>query len=141
VNETKDPTSTTPARRRSPGRVCICHAKKATRRRPPGTGALSEIRHYQRSGGILVQKLPFQWLCHQIMDTIVYDAMESNIQIPTRFQTSAIMVLQEAGEAHLVGLFEDMNLLAIHFKRVTILTRGLALARRILNEPAIGGAV
>jgi hypothetical protein len=43
------------------------------------------------------------------MDEIVYDARDSNRQIPTRFQTSAIMALQEAGEAHLVGLFEDAN--------------------------------
>jgi histone H3/H4 len=45
------------------------------------------------------------------MDRIVYDARDSNRQIPTRFQTSAIMALKEAGEAHLVGLFEDVNLL------------------------------
>jgi histone H3 len=37
------------------------------------------------------------------------------------------MALQETCEAHLVGLFEDMNLLAIHCKRVTILSRDLAL--------------
>jgi histone H3/H4 len=59
----------------------------------------------------------------------------------TRFQTSAIMAMQEAREAHLVGLFEDVNFLAIHCKRVTILTRDLALARRIRNELTIGGAV
>jgi histone H3 len=90
--------------------VRIYHARKATRRRPPGTGALSEIRHYQRAGGLLVQKFPFQLLCHEIMDTIVYDARSTNIQINIMLQTSAIMVLQEAAEAHLVGLFEDMNL-------------------------------
>jgi histone H3 len=63
------------------------------------------------------------------MDRIVYDARGSHRQIPTRFQTSAIRALPEAGEAHLVGLFEDVNMLAIHCKRVTILTRDLALAR------------
>jgi histone H3 len=127
ANETKD--ATTSARRRSPGRLHICHARKATTRRPPGTGALSEIRHYQRVGGLLVQKLPFQRLCNEIMDRIVYDTRDSTKQIPTRFQTSTIMAMQETGEAHLVGLFEDVNLLAIHCKRVTILTRYLALVR------------
>jgi histone H3 len=73
---------------------------------------LSEIRHYQRAGGLLVQKLPFKRLCHEIMHTIVYDAMNSNKQISTRFQTSESMALQEAGEAYLVVLFEDMNLFA-----------------------------
>jgi histone H3 len=141
ANATKDLAATTPARRRSPGRVHIYHARKATRRRPPETGALSEIRHYQHAGGLLVQKLPFQWLCHEIMDTIVYNARDSNRQIPTRFQTSTIMALQEAGEAHLVGLFEDMIFLSIHFKRVTILTRDLSLSRRIQNALTIVGAI
>jgi histone H3 len=80
---------------------------------------LAEIQHYKRAGGLLVQKFPFKRLCREIMDMIVYDARDSNRQIPTKFQTSAIMALQEAGEAHLVGLFEDVNLLAIHCKRVT----------------------
>jgi histone H3 len=75
------------------------------------------------------------------MDEIVYDARDSNRQISTRFQTSAILALQEAGEAHLVGLFEDVNLLAIHYKRITIQTRDLVLAGQIRNEQAIGGAL
>jgi histone H3/H4 len=77
----------------------------------------------------------------EILDRIVYDARDSNRQIPTRLQTSAIMAMQEAGEAHLVGLFEDVNLLAINCKRVTILNRDLSLARLIRNEPKIGGAI
>jgi histone H3 len=75
------------------------------------------------------------------MDTIVYEARDSNRQIHTRFQTSAIMAWQEAGEAHLVGLVEDVNLLAIHCKQITIQTRDLVLARRIRNEKRIGGAL
>jgi histone H3 len=51
------------------------------------------------------------------------------------------MAMQEAGEAHLVGMFEDVNLLATHCKIVTILTRDLALSRRIRNEPTTGGAI
>jgi histone H3/H4 len=102
---------------------------------------LSEIQHYQNDGGLLVHKFPFQRLYREIMDSIVYDARDSNRQILTRFQTSAIMALQEAGEAHLVGLFEDVNLLAIHCKRVTIITRELALSRRSRNEPTIGRAI
>jgi histone H3 len=75
------------------------------------------------------------------MDQIVYDARKSNRKIPTRFQTSAIMTLQEARQAHLVGLFEDMNLFAIHCKRDTILAIDLAFAKRIRNEPQIGRAI
>jgi histone H3/H4 len=41
------------------------------------------------------------------------------------------MALQEAAEAHLVTLFEDTNLAAVHAKRVTIQLKDLALARRM----------
>jgi hypothetical protein len=88
-------TSTTPTRCWSPGRVHIYHPRKATRKRAPGTGALSEIRHYEHDGGLLVQTLPFQRLCREIMDKIVYyDARKIKRETPTRFQTSAIMALQ-----------------------------------------------
>ncbi|XP_020806137.1 histone H3.3-like [Drosophila serrata] len=53
-----------------------------------------------------------------------------------RFQSSAVMALQEASEAYLVGLFEDTNLCAIHAKRVTIMPKDIQLARRIRGERA-----
>jgi histone H3 len=53
-----------------------------------------------------------------------------------RFNSVAIMALQEAAEAYLVGLFEDTNLCAIHNKRVTIMPRDMQLARRIRGERA-----
>jgi histone H3/H4 len=69
------------------------------------------------------------------MNDVINDAKNSKRGMPTQFQTSAIMTLQEAYEAHLVGLFEDMNLLAIHCKRVNILQIDMELSRRIRNEP------
>jgi len=48
-----------------------------------------------------------------------------------RWQSQAIMALQEAAEAFLVHLFEDTNLCAIHAKRVTIMQKDIQLARRI----------
>ncbi len=53
-----------------------------------------------------------------------------------RFQSSAVLALQEAAEAYLVGLFEDTNLAAIHAKRVTIMPKDIQLARRIRGERA-----
>ena len=55
-------------------------------------------------------------------------------QTDLRFQSSAVMALQEASEAYLVSLFEDTNLAAIHAKRVTIQPKDLALARRLRGE-------
>uniref|UniRef100_A0A1I7WLJ7 Histone domain-containing protein n=1 Tax=Heterorhabditis bacteriophora TaxID=37862 RepID=A0A1I7WLJ7_HETBA len=48
--------------------------------------------------------------------------------------SSAIMALQEASEAYLVGLFEDINLCAIHTKSVTIMPKDIQLAHRIRTE-------
>jgi histone H3/H4 len=53
-----------------------------------------------------------------------------------RFQSTALLAVQEACESYLVGLFEDTNLCAIHAKRVTIQPRDIQLARRIRGERA-----
>ncbi|KAF8780050.1 histone H3 like protein, partial [Argiope bruennichi] len=60
----------------------------------------------------------------------------ARLQTDLRFQSSAVMALQEASEAYLVGLFEDTNLCAIHAKRVTIMPKDIQLARRIRGERA-----
>jgi len=51
-----------------------------------------------------------------------------------RVQATAMLAIQEAAEAYLVGLFEDTNLCAIHAKRVTIMPKDMQLARRIRGE-------
>ena len=61
------------------------------------------------------------------------------LQTDLRFQSHAVLALQEAAEAYLVGLFEDTNLCAIHAKRVTIMPKDIQLARRIRGERAWGG--
>ncbi|PVF93263.1 putative HHT1-histone H3 [Serendipita vermifera] len=93
----------------------------------PGTVALREIRRYQKSTELLIRKLPFQRLVREIAQDYKTDL---------RFQSSAVMALQEAAEAYLVSLFEDTNLAAIHAKRVTIQPKDLQLARRLRGERA-----
>ncbi len=51
-----------------------------------------------------------------------------------RFQSGAVLALQEASEAFLVSLFEDANLCAIHAKRVTIMAKDIQLALRIRGD-------
>ena len=46
----------------------------------------------------------------------------------------AVLALQEASEAFLVGLMEQANLCAIHAKRVTIMPRDIQLAHRIWGD-------
>uniref|UniRef100_A0A8C9PJK8 Histone H3 n=1 Tax=Spermophilus dauricus TaxID=99837 RepID=A0A8C9PJK8_SPEDA len=105
---------------------------KKPHRYRPGTVALCEIRRYQKSRyqkstELLIRKLPFQRLVREIAQDFKTDL---------RFQSSAVMALQEACEAYLVGLFEDTNLCAIHAKRVTIMPKDIQLARRIRGERA-----
>jgi histone H3 len=55
----------------------------------PGTVALREIRRYQKSTELLIRKLPFQRLVREIAQDFKTDL---------RFQTSAVLALQEASE-------------------------------------------
>ena len=80
---------------------------KKPHRYRPGTVALREIRRYQKSTELLIRKLPFQRLVREIAQDFKTDL---------RFQSSAVMALQEASEAYLVGLFEDTESLIYHHK-------------------------
>ncbi|KAG5175997.1 histone-fold-containing protein [Tribonema minus] len=71
----------------------------------PGTVALREIRRYQKTTELLIRRAP-----------------------------PAIAALQHACEAYLVGLFEDVNLCAMHAKRTTIMPKDMQLARRLRGE-------
>ena len=62
---------------------------------------LTNVLRYQKSTELLIRKLPFQRLVREIAQDFKTDL---------RFQSSAVMALQEASEAYLVGLFEDTNL-------------------------------
>ena len=105
--------------------------KKRYRYRP-GTVALKQIRQYQKTTELLIRKLPFQRLvCKIARDS---EVVKSPLCSKVRFQSAAIMALQEASEAYLVGQFEDSNLCAIHAKRVTIMPKDIQLARRIRGE-------
>ena len=98
---------------------------KKPHRYRPGTVALREIRRYQKSTDLLIRKAPFQRLVREIAQELKKDI---------RFQSTAVLAIQEAPEAYLVGLFEDTNLCAIHAKRVTIMPKDIQLARRIRGE-------
>jgi histone H3 len=91
----------------------------------PGTVALREIRKFQKSTELLIRRLPFQRVVREIAQDFKNDL---------RFQSTAILALQEATEAYLVSLFEDTNLCAIHANRITIMPQDLRLARRIRGE-------
>ena len=70
-----------------------------------GTTALKDIRYFQKTTALLIRRLPFQRLVREIAQDFKTDL---------RFQSVAILCLQEAAEAYLVRLFDDANLCAIH---------------------------
>jgi len=102
-------------------------ASRKPHRYRPGTVALRMIRRYQKSTDLLIRKAPFQKLVKEIVQDLGNDL---------RLQSTAVLALQEAAEAYLVGLFEDANLCAIHAKRVTVMSKDIQLARRIRGERA-----
>ena len=73
----------------------------------------------------MLAKAPFQRFIRAICD---------GIDNQLRFQSSALLALQDAAESYLTGLFEDANLCAIHANRVTVMKKDLDLARRIRGE-------
>ena len=107
--------------------------ERKKRRYKPGTVALREIRKYQKSTELLMRKLPFQRLVREVANDI---AAGTRFPEGPRWQSQAVIALQEAAEAYLVHLFEDSNLEAIHAKRVTIQAKDIQLARRIRGERA-----
>ena len=100
-------------------------SRKKPHRFRPGTVALREIRKFQKTTELLIRKLPFQRLVREIAQDFKTDLI---------FQSQAILALQEASEAYLVGLFYDSNLCAIAAKRVTVMPKDMQLARRIRGE-------
>ncbi|XP_028657046.1 histone H3-like centromeric protein A [Erpetoichthys calabaricus] len=92
----------------------------------PGTRALMEIRKYQKSTNLLIQKLPFS--------RVVREVCKDLTQIDLKWQALALAALQEAAEAFLVRLFQDSYLCAIHAKRVTLYSKDIQLARRIRGQ-------
>ena len=103
-----------------PGRNSCRQAKEKS---PEGTGLgqLPSVKYgsSKRVQSSLLGNSPL-WLVHEIAIQVgKYDM---------HFQGCAIICLQEAAEAYIVGLMEDANLCAIHAKWVTIMPRDIQLA-------------
>ena len=87
---------------------------------------LRKIWWFQKSTELLILKLSFLWLVHEI-------ALEVG-KCDMCFQGCTIICLQEAAEAYIVGLMEDANLCTIHAKKVMIMSKDIQLAWHIHGE-------
>ena len=90
----------------------------------PLPSALREIRKYQTSTELLLRKLPFQRLVKEVVRELFPSANY-------RFQSTAVLALQEASESFLVSMFDDVNCIAIHGKRVTIQVKDIQIWKRL----------
>ena len=93
------------------------------RRFRPGTVALREIRKYQKSTELLIRKIPFQRLVREI----VYRTQGQDY----RFQSTALLALQESAEDFLVNMFDQCNQIAIHGRRQTVMVKDIQLWDRL----------
>ena len=101
----------------------------------PGLLALHEIRRYQQSIKSLIRRTPFHILIKEIsQEHRICSEGPGTPSVQVRFQSMALAALQEATENFLVGLFGDVNLLAVHAKRVTVMPCDIRLALRIRGD-------
>jgi histone H3 len=103
----------------------VAKTKPKPKRYRPLTAQLTEIRRYQKSTNLLIRKGPFQRLVRGIF---------LEMRVGFRCQSGAVLALQEATEAYMVGLFEDTYLCALHGKRTTLMPKDMHLARRIRGD-------
>ncbi|VDN01023.1 unnamed protein product [Thelazia callipaeda] len=92
-----------------------------------GVRVMREIRKYQKSTNLLIQKSPFARLVKSTAKEL------TGCYISVRFCVEAIAALQEAAEAFLVQHFENANSCTLHRNRVTLTIRDVHLVRKLFN--------
>ena len=107
------------------GRKIAAPLLRKPRRYRPGTVALRQISKYQRSVDTIIPKVSFQGMVREISRGIKSDI---------RFQSTALLALQEAAEAYAVAVFERTQKCAVHAKRKTIMPRDVHLQRILAGE-------
>lgn len=97
---------------------------KTSRRTRKGTGALRNIRFYQRQSD-----------CVYFPKTAFHRLVKDRVSTDLRWNKVALDHLQLFLEAHIVYLLEKANLAAIHASRETLMPKDIQLARRLSDNP------
>ncbi|KAJ6230638.1 histone H3.1 [Anaeramoeba flamelloides] len=126
---TKRASSSSIKNRKTKGKKKLRTAGKL-RRTKSTTKALREIKNLQKSTNLLIPKASFFRSVRSIA---------LNIKPGLRFQSAAVMALQEATETFIVGVLNLANLAAIHTRRVTLMDKDLRLVTQIkhLHVPQV----
>ena len=99
------------------------------RRYRPGTVALREIMKYQKVTELLIRKVSFQRLVREVSQQVCLDLGRD----PVRYQSTAILALQEASEDFLVRMFAQVQDIAICGKVITIQEKHIQLWKRLFG--------
>ncbi|KAJ6230349.1 histone H3-like centromeric protein a [Anaeramoeba flamelloides] len=106
----------------------IVQKRQSGKKYRPGRRAIKEIVELQKTTHMLMRKLPFARCVRSIArDCFTREHNE------LRWQKNAILCLQEATEKFIIDFLSDMNLCAIHGKRVTIMDRDAHLVQKLTS--------
>lgn len=91
--------------------------------------AFAEIRKYQTSTDHLIPKAPFARLVRKVLQSAEMDTGVpcGNYRVTKEF----LVCIHEASEVYLTVYFEDINILARHAGRVTIMSKDITTLRQI----------
>ncbi|KAH7289582.1 hypothetical protein KP509_30G010300 [Ceratopteris richardii] len=92
--------------------------------------SLREIRRAQKSVGLLIPKLPFMRVVKQI-STNLCSLMKTSSFVNVRWQTQALLCLQEVAEDFAIDFMNDAYLCATHSHRVTLMAKDYVIVSRI----------
>ncbi|KAH7279152.1 hypothetical protein KP509_37G007500 [Ceratopteris richardii] len=92
--------------------------------------SLRETRRAQKSMGLLIPRLPFMRVVKQISANL-YSLMKTSSFVNVRWQTQALLCLQEAGEGFAIDFMNDAYLCAAHAHRVTLMAKDYVIVSRI----------
>ena len=87
-----------------------------------GMKVLREICRFKKSTELLIPKVAFYHVVHQILQ---------REKLWYKIQASTMLALHETTKAYLICLFEDGNLCAINARQITIMPKDLQLAWQI----------
>lgn len=106
--------------------------ERKKRRFRPGVRALMDIKKYQKSTDLLLQKIPFVRLVREIAQDVGH--------ADVRFTRGALGALQVITEDVAIEYFNKLQMQAIHAKRVKITVKDSRLALCMWNQPAMQNA-
>ena len=93
-----------------------------------------EIIRCQQSTKNLIPLLPFSRLVRDILADIVGELIHFHGASSYRVTKGFLECLQAASEEYMTSFFADLNFLARHAKRVTVMCRDIAMLKQLKNQ-------